>query len=196
MTGDANDAVIALLAASVAFNLLLTLRLVRIVGRSEALKLPFALPAGQALPAFSGRTLIDGRRVRAQYLDGQAAVLLFFAPECKDCQARVAELTTMYPAMRRAGVGLWVVASISKRRMRTFLAGTPLLDHVLIVPERVLRALNPRGSAPFYVFVDHECKVVASDFIGDADWLSFCAQMGEVAATATETPAAAPVAPA
>lgn len=184
-TLDATHVVLAILAVSVAFNLFLTLRLTRIVADNEYLKSPTALPIGAPLPAFSARVLSDGRRVRSHEFLGQASVLLFFAPECKDCQARVKEISAMYPAMREAGVGIRVIAAISKRRMREFLKDSPLLDHVLIVGDATQRALNPRSSAPFYIFVDHENKVLASDFIGDENWLSFCEQMRE--ATQAET---------
>lgn len=172
-------AILAILAVSVALNLFLTLRLARIVGDNEYLKLPTTLPIGQPLPTFSGRALSDGRRLRSQEFLGQASVLLFFAPECKDCQARVKEISAMYPAMRAADVGIRVIASISKRRMREFLKDSPLLDHVVLVSGAAQQALNPRNSAPFYIFVDHENKVLASNFIGDEDWLCFCEQMRE-----------------
>lgn len=173
--------ILAILAISVAFNLFLTLRLTRIVGDNEYLKAPTTLPIGQPLPAFSGRTLSDGRRVHSRDFLGQASVLLFFAPECKDCQARVKEISAMYPAMRAAEVGIRVIAAISKRRMREFLKDSPLLDHVVLVGGAAQQALNPRNSAPFYIFVDHENKVLASNFIGDEDWSSFCEQMRDAA---------------
>ncbi len=177
MNDETFAAILALLTVSVAFNLFLTLRLARIVGSNEHLKSPMTLPIGSTLPTFMGRTLGDDRPVLASEFEGQASVLLFFAPECKDCQARVAEVSAMYGAMRRAGVGIWVIASISKRRMRAFLNDTPLVNHVLIVRASTQRALNPRSSAPFYIFVDHNRNVLASNFIGDEDWLSFCEQM-------------------
>jgi hypothetical protein len=143
------------------------------------MKAPMTVPTGEALPAFEGRMLRDGRRIGAQALDGQAAVLLFFAPECKDCKVRIAEISAMYPSMRAAGVGIWVVSAHSTRRLRVFLKDTPLLDHVLRVRASTLRALNPRQAAPFYIFIDHTRTVLASNFIGDEDWSSFCRQMRE-----------------
>jgi peroxiredoxin len=184
MNDGAIGVVLALLAVSVAVNLFLTLRLTRIVGNNEYLKLPMTLPTGQPLPMFEGRALSDGRRVRSAEFAGQASVLLFFSPECKDCQARVAEISAMYAAMQRAGVGVWVLSTISKRRMRDFLNDSPLLDHVLMIDSSTQRTLNPRSAAPFYIFIDHKRTVLASNFIGDEDWLSFCAQMRESASAA------------
>jgi peroxiredoxin len=185
MSSDAQSVVLALLALSVAFNLFLTLRLTRIVGNNEYLKLPMTLPIGQPLPMFDGRAFSDGRRVRSAEFEGHASVLLFFSPECHDCQARVVEISAMYASMRQAGVGVWVLSTISKRRMREFLDDSPLLDHVLMVSSSAQRTLNPRSSAPFYIFIDHQRTVLASNFIGDADWLSFCEQMRESGPIAT-----------
>ena len=91
----------------------------------------------------------------------------------------------MYEAMRRAGVGVWVLSTISKRRMREFLKDSPLLDHVLMMSLSVQRTLNPRSSAPFYIFIDPERTLLASNFIRNEDWLIFCEQMRESGPTAT-----------
>lgn len=180
MNGSVIGLLIVLLTLAVAFNLFLTLRMARIVGHHEYLRSPIALPAGTPLPAFKANALADGRRVRAEALDGQPAVLVFLSPGCGDCKARVGEIARMYPAMRQAGVALWVIGPRSGRRLAQFLAGTPLLDRVLRVSTAAQRKLNPRNAAPFYIFIDHQRTVLASNFIGDDDWLSFVAQMREV----------------
>lgn len=169
--------VVAALTLVVSFVLFLVLRVAAVLVAQDYLRSPTTLPVGSTLPAFSGRRLRDGARVTHDDLAGQAAVLLFFSPECGDCRKRVAELSALYAGIRRSGVGLWVVSARSAPRMQAFLAGTPLLDHVLLVQPSVRQALNPRNAAPFYVFVDHELRVVASNFVGDADWSSFVAQV-------------------
>ncbi len=69
--------------------------------------------------------------------------------------------------------------------MREFLKDSPLLDHLLMVSSSAQRMLNPRSSAPFYIFIDHERTVLASNFIRNEDWLIFCEQMRESGPTAT-----------
>jgi len=179
MDGTLQALILALLTLAVAFTLFLVLRIAAVISAQEYLRSPAALPAGSRLPDFSGRRLRDGERVSAHMLRGQSAVLLFLSPECGDCRQRVAELSQMYADIVRSGVQLWIVSARSRARMTAFLHGSPLLDHVLLVKASVRQALNPRNAAPFYVFVDDEGRVLASNFIGDEDWLSFVAQVRE-----------------
>lgn len=177
----------ALLTLIAAFNLFLTLRLTRIVTTSESLRAPIALPAGAVLPDFTGRTLDGKRKLHADALHGNAAVLVFLDPGCGDCKIRVGELTQMMPAIRQAGVTLWVIGPRPGKRLARFLEGTPLREHVVLVDAAARRVLNPRNSAPFYIFIDHQRNVLASHFIGDDDWLSFVEQMREIEAGAVAT---------
>lgn len=172
--------VVALLAAVVAFLLVLVLRLVAVASAQEYLRTPMALPEGSPLPEFSGRRLTDGGLLSGDFLSGQAVVLLFFSPECDDCKQRIAELSALYDAIRRSGVQLWVVSSRSKRRVEEMLRESPLRGHVLLVTAAARQLLNPRNAAPFYIFADHERRILASNFLGDAQWQSFVEQIGEV----------------
>ena len=173
--------VLLLLTVSVALNFLLTLRLAAIVGAREYERLPLAIPAGTPLPAFFARGASDGRRVASAELLGSPAVFVFLTPGCGDCRARVAELAAMHASIVRAGVTLWVFGTGSRRQVDAFLRDTPLLAHAMRIDRNTRRKLNPRQAAPFYLFVDDAGIVLASHFIGDADWLSFCEQMGEYA---------------
>lgn len=171
--------VVAVLTLVVAFNLFLTLRMAAIVGTREYMRSPSAVPIGTILPRFTGRKLVDGRRLSADDMAGQAAVFVFLSPECSECRVRVQEIAEMYTSIRCAGIALWVVGSHSKKRLAKFLKETPLLEHVLLVSTATRRRLNPRNAAPFYLFVDHQRTVLASNFIGDDNWLSFVEQMRE-----------------
>ncbi len=179
MDGTLPGLIVALLTLVVAFTLFLVLRLAAVVSAQDYLRSPAALPVGSWLPDFSGYRLSDGERLSGEFLQGQASVLLFLSPECGDCRLRVAELAQLYEAIVRSGVRLWVVSARSRKRMTAFLHDSPLLAHVLLVKASVRHALNPRNAAPFYIFVDDEGRVLASNFIGDEDWLSFVAQIRE-----------------
>jgi hypothetical protein len=179
MDGTLPGLILALLTLVVAFMVFLVLRIAAVVSAQEYLRSPAALPAGSRLPDFSGHRLTDGERLSADFLRGQAAVLLFLSPDCDDCRYRVAELADLYEGIVRSGVRLWVVSARSRKRMTAFLRDSPLLDHVLLVKPPVRHALNPRNAVPFYIFVDDEGRVLASNFIGDEDWLSFVAQIRE-----------------
>ena len=169
------------LAVLAAFNLFLSLRLTALVGALAHARLPDTVPVGEALPNFHARTLHDGRRVAADALLGeQAAVLVFLSPGCKSCLQRLPELERMQPLMQDAGVALWVIASGTERRLRDYFENTGLMPRVLRVNDRNMRKLNPKYSAPFYIFIDPMRIVQASDLIGAEDWLSFRAQIGDM----------------
>lgn len=169
--------VLIALTASVALNFLLTLRLAAIVGAREYERLPASLPPGTPLPTFRVRPLSGGAPLSSGSLRGTSTVLAFLSPGCGECHARREELTRLHPAMRRAGVGLWVFVNARPAQARDYLRDTPLLAHAMRIDKASALRLNPRTSAPFYLFVDAGGTVIASDFIGDADWASFREQM-------------------
>lgn len=171
--------VVAVLALVVALLTFVVLRLAAIVSAQEYLRSPTALPAGSRLPNFSGLYAATGEHFASDGLAGQASVLLFLSPDCGDCRQRVEELNALYPALQRSGVQLCVISTRSRRRMTAFLGESPLLAHVVLVSVSLRQRLNPRNAAPFYIFADHELRVLASDFIGDENWRSFVAQVGE-----------------
>jgi hypothetical protein len=179
MDSSLHTLTLALLSLAVAFTVFLVLRIAAVISAQEYLRSPAALPAGSRLPDFSGQRLRGGETVSADSLRGQSAVLLFLSPECGDCRQRIEELSPMYADIVCSGVQLWIVSARSRKRMTAFLQGSPLLDHVVLVKASVRQALNPRNAAPFYLFVDDEGRVLASNFIGDEDWLSFIAQVRE-----------------
>jgi Redoxin len=171
--------VLFVLTISVALNFLLTLRLAAIVSEREYERLPLAMPAGTPLPAFSAIRTRDRLKMTSDTLRGSAAIIVFMSPGCGECRARLVELAAMHAAIARAGVTLWMIATGNRRQVAEFLQGTPLLDHAMEIDKATGRKLNPRTAAPFYLFVDDGGIVLASNFIGDADWLSFCEQMKE-----------------
>lgn len=136
---------------------------------------------GQALPAFEGRARADGRRVTSAELEGQAAVLLFMSSGCPKCRGKVPELQQLLPAIRSAGISLWIVPADAKHDISLLLEGSALLEHVLVLETTGLTLLNPRRATPFYLFIDHRMAVVARGQMGDEDWQSFVAQMEEFA---------------
>ncbi|WP_375771509.1 redoxin domain-containing protein [Archangium gephyra] len=169
-------------AAVMAFLLSTNLhRLARLVRRSGSAEPPPPLPIGQVVPAFEGRARVDGRRITSAELAGQAAVLLFLSSGCPKCRGTVPELLRMLPAIRGAGVSLWIVPADSTHDIAPLLEGSALLEHVLVLEPAVRERLNPRRAAPFYLFIDHQLVAVASGPIGDDDWKSFVEQMKESA---------------
>ncbi len=172
---------VVVLAVLVAFNLFLSLWLVGLVDTLARARLPDTVPIGEPLPGIRARRLLDGQRIRSDaLLDGQAAVLVFLSPGCKACLQRRPELERMLPRMDAAGVALWIIGHGRERRLRDYYASTGLSLRVLRVSDRDLRRVNPKYSAPFYIFVGADGVVQASDLIGDDNWLSFREQIGDL----------------
>lgn len=173
---------VVVLTVLVAFNLFLSLRLTTLVNALAQARLPDTVPIGAPLPRFRGRALLDGRRIVADtFQDGQAAVLVFLSPGCEACRHRLPELARMQSLMEEAGVVLWVIAQGSQGRLREYFDAAGLLPRVVRVDRSSLRRLNPKFSAPFYIFVDAEGIVQASSLIGDENWLGFREQIGDQA---------------
>ncbi|WP_163994586.1 peroxiredoxin family protein [Pyxidicoccus caerfyrddinensis] len=171
----------AVLAFLLSTNLHWLAPLLRLVRRAGAAEPPFTLPLGQVIPAFEGRARADGRRITSSELAGQAAVLLFLSSGCPKCRGTIPELLRMLPAIRGAGVGLWIIPADSRHDISELLEGSALLEHVLVLEPAVRDGLNPRQSTPFYIFIDHRMVALASGLIGDDDWKSFVEQMKELA---------------
>lgn len=173
-------ALVVALSVLLAFNLFLSLRLARLVNALAQARLPDTVPIGVPLPGFHAWNLQDGRRLAADtLLDDRAAVLVFLSPGCQACLQRMPELVRMQSRMDEAGVALWVIANGPQRRLRDYFESAGLMHRVLRVDRGTLRKLNPKLSAPFYIFVDPSRIVQASNLIGDDNWLSFRAQIGD-----------------
>ena len=172
--------VLVVLIPVAALNLFLTLRLAAIV-RPDLWSPPTTVPIGRPVPAFEGRLRSGGAPLASADLAGQASVLAFLSPGCPKCAETAADLAVILPAMRSAGVALWIVPADSVHDITPLLAGTALIDHVLELEPAARRRLNPQRAAPFYLFLDETLVVQASNYVGDDDWLSFLAQMREAA---------------
>ena len=184
------------LLAVVTLNLLLTIRLARQVQqlqqqRSEGDALPFTASLESAVPAFSGRRLLDGAEISSEAMRGTASVLVFLSASCGDCRKLVPQLAALLPAMQQAGVVLLVIGLESEHRVRRFLGETPLFPHVLRLDLAERRLLNPRNSAPFYLFVDDQLQLKASHFVGDENWQLFIEQVHAAAEPPAQSSATA-----
>lgn len=140
----------------------------------------FTLPVGDALPPFEGRRS-DGSPIGLADLAGRPAVLVFLSAGCATCRGKIGELVRILPGARNSGVRLWVVGDDAKGGIAPLIAGTPLIDRLLRLDAATRRRMNPRHTAPFYIFIDQELVVQASSYIGDEDWLSFVEQMHDFA---------------
>lgn len=136
---------------------------------------PFTVAIGQGVPAFAGWSAAGPVR-SADHL-GTPVALVFLNATCPDCAKKIPQLEEMLPAMRRQELLFWIVGVGAGRDISALMPGSALLDHLLVLDAEASRRLDPRDSAPFYLFLDDRHVAVASNFIGDEDWLSFVDQM-------------------
>ncbi len=151
-------------------NLLLTLRLVAIRKREyEYAASPYSLHAGQAAPAFVGRTL-DGVSVSGSDYAGRELALLFISAECPACRDVLPRLIRLHYWTQRAGVEMVMIGmdSTTKVEMLVEEFGSPI--PVLIWSRRVRRQFNPRNATPFYCYIDDRGLVQSSGSIGSEEW--------------------------
>lgn len=174
------ELMVFVLLVAVCINFWMTLRIARIVREApEPQDLPFTTDIGRPAPAWQGTRLATGDGFSSGATIGRPTVLVFLSSGCVDCRKRLPELVAMQPAVRQAGIELLVVGMESERRLRAFVGGTPLLEHVVVIDRKARSLLNPRNSSPFYLFIDDEGIVQASNFIGDRNWEVFVDQMHE-----------------
>ena len=76
--------------------------------------------------------------------------------------------------MRIAGVAIWIMGIDD---IFALIRETPLQDHLLLLDDSGLKALNPLNAAPTYIFVGPGRVAEASGYLGDEDWRSFADQM-------------------
>ena len=170
---------LTLLSATVAFNLLLSLRLATIVGLREKERLPTVLPPGSTFPRFKAKTLA-GQRVDNTSIDSRPAVFVYLSPSCKDCASKLPIVEALFPAAERLGVELWVIGVGSRTRLELFFADSSIWSRVLVLRGGTRRRVCPRNAAPAYAFVNQDGRVEAANFIGDARWRAFLDQLGHV----------------
>jgi hypothetical protein len=162
-----------ILIACIALNFALTVRLAR---QMKVLQRQSSVALGSPLPYFEGRRLADDLLVAFPPGTGPLA-LLFLSPKCPGCRAVLPELEKIRDAAQRSGLALWIVGMESRHNMQEMLRGSALFEHCLAVEASVRDKLNPAQGTPFYLFADDQGNALSSNFIGDADWRSFIAQM-------------------
>lgn len=174
MDSDILHLTLAALALALTLNFKLSLSVLRAI-RNER-ELPAELVVGQPIQGMTARTLVA--RAPVQLVNKhQATVLLFLSSRCPTCKSTLPELERMLPAAQQAGLTIWLVSLESAWRLRRFLRSPSLLAHVARLRLDAYRTLNPRLSAPAYLFVSHEGVLEASGKVGDENWMSLRAQL-------------------
>lgn len=168
--------ILSLLAFGLAFNLQLSLSVLR---RTRAERDMPAVPRpspGDRAPRVTARRLGEGGR-EPLLPDGQACAVLFLSSKCDKCRARLPEVASLLPGAAAAGLALRIASLDPAFRVRRFLAGTPLAATVYQLRTEDYKSLNPLLASPAYLFVNHEGDIEAAGLIGDENWQSLAEQL-------------------
>lgn len=167
-----------LLAACVALNLILTLK---VLTAARAMVVNATSPprpaVGERVPGVDARSRSGARIVLP--VAGVANALLFLSSRCPKCRDTLPEIARLLPLASRDGLRISLVTIESRRRLAGFLDGA-LASAWARTDLRRYRALNPSLSTPHYLFVDAEGVLVARGDIGDEGWQRLREQLDDV----------------
>jgi peroxiredoxin len=157
----------------VVFNLVLTLALIRRVGKlaeqPDFEDIPI-LDVGSKAPDFSAETL-DGQSVNLATYAQKSVAFVFVSPTCAPCIDKISMLNRICPLARLNGVEMVLVCLADKNETHNFSEKHSVQLPVLSAP----RDSNPFmenykvAGTPAYCFVDGEGRVQSSGFL-DTKW--------------------------
>lgn len=173
--------ILTIVVFTVALNLWLTIRLAKRVATRENDNWKTSDIVRTAISSFDGCRAVNGKRVVVDQLLGNATVLVFLSPACSTCANKVKELEEILPAVESLDIRFWIMSGDNQTDLTDMLAGSPLLQNIMIPDLRTKQALNPNRIVPLYLFIDEKLVVQACDMIGDEDWKIFVMQMKEAA---------------
>lgn len=174
------ETLVALLTVSVLLNYTLTFRLFAIIKTLPPSEPPFPpLEQGDTVPYLEGKMLAPKSTAVLPEQQNQPRVVVFVSAGCPTCKSKLPEIKALLPAMKEAGVGLWVVCLSRPWRAKLFLRKSGLVTHALTLERHVRKQLNPTHASPYYQFIDEHAVLQASGFLGDENWLTFVSQMQE-----------------
>ncbi|MCP1338297.1 hypothetical protein NJR55_01700 [Idiomarina sp. M1R2S28] len=168
------------LIISVILNLSLTLYLfkyVRLLNKNKQDAPPLTLPPGYIIENFKARLINDNKLIT---LGDNSSVVIFLSEKCRLCRSKVPQLEFLLPAVEKVDVSLWINLIDNVSAKDSFLSESPLIKKTISIDKDLIRTLNPRTAAPFYLLIDHEKELQASGMIGDANWNSFIDQMENI----------------
>mgnify|MGYP002381390618 CR=1 FL=1 len=133
-----------------------------------------AMPSrSQSVPRFSARTL-DGERFTNESVKGSVVLLQFWATWCGVCRAQQPVLDGIDEEFASRGlVVLAVNVGESRARVKQYLNSRPRSCKVVLTEDTNLAAIFPTRAVPYYVLIDREGKVLASQAGGGEGWLRY-----------------------
>lgn len=161
-----------LLWVVVAFNLLLTLALVRRLNATPrqdskgAGEVKPGLKPGEQAPDFTAETL-QGEQVTLATYAGKGAAFIFFSTDCNPCKEALPGLEALRPAAQRAGVELVLVSNQDATKTRPFVEEMHVRLPVLIAPHPANPFMKDYNfnATPSYCLVDASGRVQSANHL-------------------------------
>ena len=168
---------VVLLGLVVAFNLLLTLAVIRRLNtdrQAAGVSTPTGPPVGQPAPPFAATTLTGAPVTLAAYA-GRPLALLVISPTCGPCWDALPRSEALGPQAAQAGVALVLVSTADGAATQAFVDEFHVQLPVLVAPQ----ATNPFmrdysfDSTPSYCLIDAQGRVESAGYpsLVGGDWL-------------------------
>lgn len=133
-----------------------------------------AMPSrSQSVPRFSARTL-DGEKFTDESVKGRVVLLQFWATWCGVCRAQQPVLDSIEEEFASRGlVVLAVNVGESRTRVKQYLNSRPRSCRVVLTEDTNLAAIFPTSAVPYYVLIDRDGKILATQAGGSEGWLRY-----------------------
>lgn len=121
-----------------------------------------AIDSRQPAPAFVARTM-DGEKLTNDSLKGKIVLLQFWTTWCGYCRRDQPAIETIVKELESKGlITLAVNVGESKRKVKTYLEGSPRSCKIALTEDTNLAAIFAAKSFPLYVVIDRNGKIAGT----------------------------------
>jgi peroxiredoxin len=157
-------------------NFLLILALIRRINiGSGVFRVPFdTLPIGQMAPDFIADG-ITGEQITLANYAGRALALVFVSPNCGVCSKQIPQINLLGTNAISTGTELLIICNADVTQTQSYEKKLNITVPVLSAP----RQTNPffenykASGVPFYVIIDQQGLIQATNLVGDYQWNEF-----------------------
>jgi len=169
--------VIIFIFALVTFNLVLTLKLIKLISINHSLNtIKSPLKIGSTLVNFSAKQEFNNTEVDFTN-NSSALVLIFLNSDCQACKEKINDVNEIINLSIDQNVYPYIITAEPNKKFHSFLNNTYLLEYLLLVDNSTYDKLNPQGASPSYLFINESNVIEAEGFIGDENWTGLKRQL-------------------
>lgn len=121
-----------------------------------------AMDTREPMPRFTAKTM-DGETFSNESIKGKVVLVQFWATWCRYCRSDEPHVDTIVEEFGPQGlVVLAVDAGEDRKKVKSYLADHPRRAKIVLMPDTNLAALFAARSYPYYVLVDRDGKIAAT----------------------------------